>query len=472
MITIGLDLGTTHIKAAAIHADGRVEYQAGRRNHPVSAPDGKSEQDPREILRNTEAALTEVLQHLEKSGLLPQLNAIGLSAAMHGLMALDPHDAPLTHLWLWSDLRASVQARALRAQGGLDIYGYTGVPVHPMSPLCKLCWMREEMPRVFSNAKMFLGVKEFVWFHLTGQFMSDISCASATGLLDIRRNQWHPPALEWAGIRAEQLPMPVLTTTRAIYAGNNQELRRLLGKTPLVIGASDGALANIGSGATNPGQLAVTIGTSAAIRSVSSEPVFDEQMRTFCYRVDESRFIVGGASNNGANALEWLRRDVFESPLKPDAFARLAEEAPPGADGLLFIPYLQGERAPVWNPEVRGAFHGITSRHRQPHFVRAVMEGVLFNLKLIADAMNTPIESLHASGGFANSRAWVQMLADIFQKPVYVQQGGVDASVLGAVEVAGGETPENNQNETVLPDSTQKSTYEALFQEFKRTLVK
>lgn len=428
---VGLDIGTTNVKAVAFGDQGEVLAAAERANETLTPQPGWSEQAPGAVFQN----VLEVLNEMPGDN----LRGIVLSSAMHGLVAVDKAGRPLTNFLLWSDLRADKIAQDLRQSGeGLEVYRRTGVPIHAMSPLCKLIWLRQNQPDIFKSAHKFLGIKEYVWHKLTGKYESDLSLASATGLLNIRENRWDESALALAGISVEQLPALVLPSAIAQLSGSFKHSESSLAGAPLIIGASDGALANLGSDATEPGQVAVTVGTSAAIRTMTYQPVLDDQMRTFCYRLDEKRCIVGGASNNGTNALEWLRNAVFQSPLDADHFANQAFDTPPGSDGLLFLPYLFGERAPLYDVSARGGFHGLTARHGQAHFVRAAMEGVLFNLKIIAGALEAqlPVRTLHAGGGFSNNRLWVQMLADIFQKPVWLNEKEVHASVLGAVRFA------------------------------------
>ncbi|MCY7329764.1 MAG: hypothetical protein LH618_14520, partial [Saprospiraceae bacterium] len=185
------------------------------------------------------------------------------------------------------------------------------------------------------------------------------------------------------------------------------------------------------------------------------------------------RCIVGGGSNNGTNALEWLRMQVIGSRREAGAFAQLAAEVPAGADGLLFLTYLLGERAPLWDAQARGSFQEITTQHTQAHFIRAVMEGVLFNLKIIAESLEAvqAIETIHAGGGFSNSRLWVQMLADIFQKSVCLDGRGVDPSILGALRVACQalnlpDLVDRQQVTIVRPDKTQAAIYAEAYQKF------
>jgi gluconokinase len=426
-VLIALDIGTTNVKAVAFNAAGQATAVAERSNETLAPQPGWSEQDPEKVFQNVLAALREALAlHAQ----MP-LSGIVFSAAMHGLVAVDAAGAPLTNFLLWSDLRAAEIARNLRQSGGggLEIYQRTGVPIHPMSPLLKIIWLRQNRPDVFKKTHKFLGIKEFVWHRLTGNFNSDLSCASATGLLNIWKNDWDEHALATAGISAAQLPELLAPTEM-----RNPQPSILPKTCPLIIGASDGALANLGSGATQAGQVSVTIGTSAAIRAMTDAPMLDAQMRTFCYRLDAARCIVGGASNNGTNALEWLRKSVFRSPLGPEDFANQAADVLPGADGLRFYPYLHGERAPLWDPTARGSFVGLTALHGQAHFVRAAMEGVLLNLKSVADVLEEKmqIHTVFASGGFARNQLWVSMLGEIFQKKIEVDTLGVDASARGA----------------------------------------
>lgn len=474
---IGLDIGTTNVKAVAFSNAGEVVVSAERANRTLSPQPGWSEQEPEAVFENVLEVLHETTHPtapIRRTGEV--LRGIVFSSAMHGLVAVDKWGEPLTNFLLWSDLRADTIAKDLRRSNkGLEIYSKTGVPIHAMSPLCKLIWLRKNEPEIFQNSYKFLGIKEFIWQKLTGKFQSDLSVASAIGLLNIWENDWDEQALDLAGISAEQLPALVSPSASAQLSESLQLSESSLVGTPLIIGASDGALANLGSGATEPGQIAVTIGTSAAIRMVTREPVLDEKMRTFCYRLDEKRCIVGGASNNGTNALEWLRISVFQSPLDAERFANQAIDTPAASDGLLFLPYLYGERAPLYDASASGGFHDLTARHTQAHFVRAAMEGVLFNLKIIAEALEAknPIRTLHAGGGFSKNKLWVQMLADIFQKPVLLNENDADASVLGAVKFAREvlnleQTFENQKGRVVEPNVGNAEIYQGAFQRFKK----
>lgn len=461
---IGIDIGTSNIKAVAFADDGAVLASAERPNRVLSPQPGWSEQEPEAVFQCVMQVMQEVIGRVGDSG----LRGIVFSSAMHGLAVMDKKGRPLNNFMLWSDLRADAIAQELRqSETGRAIYTRTGVPIHAMSPLCKLIWLRRHAPQIFNNAHKYLGIKEYVWYRLTGKYQSDISVASATGLMDLRRNDWDPEALALAGISPEQLPELV-----SPYKSGSTSSAPL--PCPLLIGASDGALANLGSGATGPGQVAVTIGTSAAIRTVVPEPVIDALMRVFCYRIDERRCILGGASNNGANAMEWLRNEVFRSGLDAGAFAAQASQVGPACDGLLFLPYILGERAPLYRADATGSFQGLRMAHSQPHFVRALMEGVVFNLKIIAEVLDArqPVHTLYAGGGFSKSHLWVQILADIFQKPVVLHDKDADASVMGAILMARealklSPLPATKTGVLIEPDTRNAQVYEEAFQKFR-----
>lgn len=308
--------------------------------------------------------------------------------------------------------------------------------------------MREEAQDLFKKASKFISIKEYIISQLFGGYTVDVSVASATGLYDIKQMKWSIEALDTAGIRSEQLGEVAPVTT--ILRGLKSEYANACGlsqDTPWVIGASDGALANIGVGATSAGQTAVTIGTSGAIRSFVNSPKLDPEGRTFCYAFSEDRWLIGGPTNNGGIALQWFldqfgiehgQDTLLEGKDAIDSLINMASSISPGAEGLLFLPYLSGERAPYWNADARGTFFGVSLHHGKPHFARAVMEGVLFALHGVEEAlvdMNGGNETLMASGGFARSSIWTQMLADLSGTRVVVPDT-YEASAFGAAAIA------------------------------------
>ena len=295
-----------------------------------------------------------------------------------------------------------------------------------MSPLCKLVWLRENDPDTFAAARRWVGIKELVVHELTGQWLLDHSCASGTGLFDIRERRYDPEALELAGVEESQLSELVPTT----HVTETED------GTPLVVGAGDGPLANLGVGAVRPGVAAVSIGTSGALRVVVERPVTDPQGRVFCYELSDERWVVGGAINNGGVVLGWagdaLAPDLGDHP--EAALLDLAGQVPAGSEGLVMLPYLLSERAPHWSAVPRGAYVGLMRHHGRGHLVRAALEGVCQQLAVVLasvrDAGNE-IREVRATGGFARSELWRQMLTDALGTDVGFPQSR-EGSAFGA----------------------------------------
>lgn len=436
---LGIDVGTTHCKAVALAQGCHVLYEAKAGYNTIQTLPGQSEQDPEEIF-------TAVLQLMQQSlaalraNQANELKGICFSSAMHSLMAVDAKGKALTNAFTWADTRSNAQAVRIRSSAdAYQLYAVTGTPIHPMSPLCKIAWLREEMPAVFANAARFISLKEYVFFKLFNKYIIDHSMASATGLFDIFSLQWSKPALEIAGIQAGQLSQPVPVTH--VETDLRQEYRQLLGLAPgipFIAGASDGCLANLGSGAMQRGEAAITIGTSGAVRVVVEKAVPDRQQRLFNYILAENLYVSGGAISNGGSALKWFAEVFLQQPLASGAdieqLLQLAFEAPLGADGLTFLPYLSGERAPFWDASARGAFIGLQTAHGRQHLARAVVEGISFAICQVMQAVeetNGAIEVVYASGAFANTDGWVQLMSDLINKKIIVS-ATADASAVGA----------------------------------------
>ncbi|MCB0548311.1 MAG: gluconokinase [Phaeodactylibacter sp.] len=423
---IGIDIGTTSTKGIALTRDGQT-LALERASYPTLNPQpGFQEQEPEALF----LAVLEVLDKLARQLERPP-EAIGLSCAMHSLIAADEAGKPLTNALLWSDRRSERQAQKLRGTAeGKALYRSCGTPIHAMSPLCKLRWLQEEQPEVFRLSARFLSIKDYLLLRLCGECRADISLASASGLMDILNLRWHPPALAYAGIREEQLP--ALAGPEFILRLNHDKAPPLFRGAPLAVGASDGCLANLGALALSPDELVLTIGTSGALRASRPAPVIDEDKQIFNYRLDEQLFICGGAINNGGIAYQWLSELLGAERLSEAAAMAL----PPGADGLLFHPYLLGERAPIWAASASGAFTGLRRHHGPAHFHRAVLEGVAFSLYHIFEGMSpSGVREIIANGGFTHSPLWVQIVADVFGRPIRIDEQE-EATACGAAFVA------------------------------------
>jgi gluconokinase len=492
---IGVDVGTTSTKAIAFSTDGRVKAQ-GNQMYALSVPQpGWAEQNPEEILAAVVAAVAEVTQQIEPGSIA----ALGFSAAMHSVIAMDQSDKALTPAIIWADNRSIAQAERLKQNGtGHSLYLRTGTPIHPMSPLPKLLWLRETQPELFQATTRFISIKEYIFHRWFNRYVVDYSIASATGLLNLDQLQWDEAALELVGITPDHLSELVPTThiLRGIHPAY-AEAMGLHPDTPVVIGANDGVLANLGVGAIAPSQLAITIGTSSAVRSVVPRPVTDPQGRTFCYALTENHWVIGGPSNNGGIVLRWLRDEFCHAEVEQakqrnidpyDVMIEQVTDIPPGANGLICLPFLSGERAPYWNASARGIFFGVSLYHHRAHFIRAVMEGVLFSVYNITRALTElvqPAEQIRASGGFARSQRWLQMTADIFDSTVVVPEV-FEASGFGAAVLAMYATGQLSQLEDVegliwgnnaesaervhryQPDSSITQRYQDIFQVYEQ----
>lgn len=440
---IAVDIGTTATKALAVDEQGRVTASCTI-EYPLLTPQpGYAEQEPDELFA---AVIRGIRAVVEQAGLTPErVRCVSFSSAMHSLIAVDRELRPLTRCITWADQRAAETAERMQSDGrAAALYKETGTPVQPMSPLVKLAWMKEYEPELHRSAAFWLGIKEYVFAKLFGQLVIDYSVASATGLFHLRKLDWHAAALKEAGVTADRLPQPVPTTH--VLAGMSDRYAAETGlsaQTPFVVGASDGVLANLGTGAIEPGVTAVTIGTSGAIRAAVPEPVTDPAGKLFCYALSDKLWIAGGAVNNGGIALRWARDRLFAAEseaaraagVEPyERLIELASTAPAGAGGLLFLPLLTGERAPYWNGHARGVFFGLSLQHENRHMLRAVMEGIVLQIHAVQTLLEHTYgkaREVRASGGFARSAFWRQMLCDALGAPVRLTQT-VESSGLGA----------------------------------------
>jgi gluconokinase len=465
---IGVDIGTTSVKSVAFNGAGNVlhihatEYAM---QHPLP---GTSEQ-------NALLIFDAFIDGLQKN--MAALNSkpafVAFSAAMHSLMAVDENGKPITPLIIWADNRAAGIAEKLHTENkAWFYYEKTGVPVHPMSPLCKLMWMKENEAFTWHRAYKFIGIKEYIFYRLFGQFVVDTSVASATGLLNTTRLQWDDEILSHLDLPVDKLSK-VVSAKQIYFTGEDYPS---FAGIPFVIGASDGALANLGTHAIDD-IMAVTIGTSGAARMMVKYPLPDEQMRTFCYHVKDDRFIIGGAGNNGAVVLQWLKENIFENAQDFEVLFEKASAIAAGADGLIMLPYLLGERAPIWNAGAKAVLFGLTKNHWQAHIIRAAMEAVIFSVYDIASViMQTHgVTCVHASGGFAQSRLWLQILANVFNLPVFVN-GAYEAAAYGAV-ILGAEALQIEANfehrtiDAVYPAEAENKIYMACFEKYRRLYV-
>jgi gluconokinase len=465
-LVVGVDVGTTSAKAVAFDPEGR-EHGSSEKSYRLLEPSaGEAVQDPVEV---TDAALESVRAALPQDA---RIVGLAFSSAMHSLVGLDEQEQPITPLLTWADNRAAEQAERLRRQH-LELHDRTGTPLHPMAPLAKLIWFRETQPELFARVRRWVGIKELIVHRLTGEWVIDISCGTGTGLMSLERLDWDPEALAIAGVCAEQLSriVPVDETLEL----TSSDLGLALG-TPIVVGAGDGPLANLGVGAVRPGVAACSIGTSGALRLIVDRPGIDPAHRLFCYALTPARWAIGGAINNGGSVLQWaasaLAPDLGTSP--EGELLELAARVRPGSEGVIMLPYLLSERAPHWDSLARGAYVGLRHFHGRAHLVRSAIEGVCQQLALVLESMHEADNDVHeirATGGFARSELWRQILTDALGMPVRFATGHegsafgaalIGMEALGTIDSIEGAVDLVRIEETLEPDPRAAATYAEL----------
>lgn len=480
-IVIGVDVGTSNIKVIACTIEGNIVYRASLPCELLQPAQEKAEHNPEAICTLVTTLLSQVFEKLPRE----DISAVSFSTAMHSIIAVDVNGNCLTNALLWGDTRAIEQEERFKKEGLANVmYQHTGVPLHPALPVCKIAWIKQHQPDVFAVTHKFISLKEFIFHRYFGVYKVDHSIAAASGLQDIQQLQWSDTALAAAGINASQLSdiVPVSHCEYELLPALKEKWK-ISKPIPFVMGSSDGCLANIGTGVLDETAAALTIGTSGAVRITGSRKYTSPHAALFCYPVTEQLFITGGAVNNGGYVLEWFAENMLALDVSVknayNELIDLAHTVEAGADELIFLPYLRGDRAPIWDAKARGVFFGLNSLHNRAHMVRAVMEGINFALYDVFCEMgrlNEAVDAIHVSGGFIKSSQWVQMLADIFNKKIIVTDIA-DASAMGAAYIgfyAAGLTHSitsmaslKEAGTTYLPDRQNHSVYQKNFHIFR-----
>lgn len=333
-----------------------------------------------------------------------------------------------------SGVRATYAARC----DPTNIYRSSGHRVSPAYLAAKMLWVRNHQPEIYARTQKFLCAKDYAVFKLTGHHATDYSDASGSNVFDLTQHTWNADVLDAIGLDFAKLPDIHASTDRIGGVTHEASVETgLTAGTPIVIGGGDGACAAVGAGVVAPGDAYCYIGSSAWISFASHAPLFDPQMRTFTFHHLHPRlFAPMGTMQAAGGARDWLLH-VLGDPKDADASAAASA---PGAHGLIFLPYLIGERSPWWNPKARGAFVGLTISHTRAAMTRAVLEGVAFNLRMILDALESQgaiIPSIRLIGGGAQGQLWRQILADVFAKPIQVLELVTEATSWGAAVAAG-----------------------------------
>lgn len=440
---MGVDIGTTGCRAVIYRPNGKILANQSE-DYPLYTPQATwAEQDAADIYT---AFIKVVSSAMKESGLEPnQLAGISFSSVMHSIIPVDSAGEPLHRMLIWADSRGQKYTEELQAKHDVkEFYRKTGCPIHPMYPLSKILWFKHERPDIFNHTAKFIGIKEYICHKLLGRYLVDKSIATATALYNLHTLAWDNELLYILGINDDMLSEVVSTTY--IAPNISPEIASLLGVSPataVILGASDGILSTIGSGAVNPGQVTAMIGTSGAVRIVTDRPHIDEKGRTWCYNMTEDYWVLGGAINNGGIAYRWAR-DKFATTeqhvaekLGLDTYEILslyAEQKPAGSDGLVMLPLFSGERAPYYNANARGVLFGLNLNHGKRHIVRATLEGIIYAMYSVFVALEEvsgQSNEIRVSGSFTRSKLWVQIMADVFGRVITVP-GQPEGSAFGA----------------------------------------
>jgi xylulokinase len=434
---LGIDVGTGGTRAVVVDGNGHVLAAATDDHAPFASPQpGWAEQDPDDWWRACRRA---VRTALELSGSLP--SAVGLTGQMHGAVLLDEHDQVLRPAPIWCDQRTGPQCDAITKRvGATRLIELTANPALTAFTLPKLLWVREHEPETWARVRHVLLPKDYARLRLTGERATDVADASGTLLFDVANRRWSAAMLD--ALDLDERLLPEVYESPEVCAGVSPAGAAATGLregTPVVGGAGDQAAGAVGMGVVRPGVVSATIGTSGVVFAATDRPARDSlgRVHTFCHAVPD-RWHVMGVTQAAGLSLRW-----FAEQLGPgDGYERLTEEAaaaPPGADGVLWAPYLLGERTPYLDPDARAALVGLAAGHGRAHIIRAILEGVAFSLRdtfTIFDEMDVPVNAIRLGGGGARSALWRQIQADVYGREVEVLDAE-EGPAYGAALLAG-----------------------------------
>jgi xylulokinase len=440
MSFLGIDIGTGGSRAVLIDELGKVISSATIEHIPFASPEtGWAEQDPNDWRRASSEAIKTVCSDERVN--VDEISAVGLSGQMHGSVLLDQNDEVIRPAIIWCDQRTEKQCKELnKTIGEKRLLELVCNPALTNFTLTKLLWIRENEPGNWARVSTVLLPKDYIQFRMTGEKATDVSDASGTLMLDVRRRQWSTELLSELNIDKSILPRvfeshEVTGTITPEYANETG----LNAGTQVVAGAGDNAAGAIGMGIVNSGDTSVTIGTSGVVFTVTDRPKIDwnGRIHTFCHAIP-GRWHLTGVTQAAGLSFRWFR----ENCAGDESYDELVAEAaliPHGANGLLWTPYLMGERTPHIDPQARASLIGLTASHTRAHIVRAILEGVAFSLCDCLEVfreVDVPINNIRLGGGGARSNLWCQIQADIFEHGVdtiEVEEG----AAFGAALLAG-----------------------------------
>lgn len=428
---IGIDLGTSGVKTVLFDEGGKP-IASSTVEYPLYQPNlGWAEQDPEDWWKATCESINNVVL---KSGVdKHEIKGVGLSGQMHGAVLLDKTDKVLRNAIIWCDQRSAAECEQITALVGKEkLIEITANPALTGFTASKIMWIKNNEPHIFEKTARILLPKDYIRLRLTGEYATEVSDASGMQLMNIAKRQWSSEILSKLEISQSMLGKMYesqevtgkVTACAAAMTGLNEG-------TIVVGGAGDQAAGAVGNGIVKPGVVSSTIGTSGVVFAYTDKLTIDPEGRvhTFCHAVPNTYHIMGVTQGAGLS-LKWFRdnfciEEMITSELSNiDVYKLLDAEAgnvAPCSDGLIYLPYLMGERTPHLDPNAKGVFFGLTAKHTKPHFVRSIMEGVTFSLKdclEIITGMGVEVSEIRASGGGGKSNIWRQMQADVFGKSI------------------------------------------------------
>ena len=443
------DLGTSGDKATFFSLDGRLAGSHVYAYDTAYFNGNWAEQDADDWWRAVQVSTKELLK---ETGISPdEVAVISFSGQMMGCLCVDRQGNPLHKAIIWADQRAQKQAELLQSKiSQWDFYNIVGHRNTASYGIQKFMWMKENRPEVYENTYKMLNAKDYIVYRLTGKFYTEYSDGNSCGCLDIKKRQWSEQILDAAGIDEGRLPeLKPSTFVAGAVTPEAAELTGLVPGIPVVLGGGDGVTANVGTGSVAPGKTYCSMGTSAWITTTSEQPIFDEKMRIVNWvHIVPGYYAPNGTMQSAGGAYSWLKETICKmeqydarihgkSPY--DYMNEEIAKSPAGANGVLFLPYLMGERAPRWNPDAKGAFLGLKAENTRADILRSVLEGVTMNLSLCLDVLRTQvaIDEMVVIGGGAKGRVWRQIMADVYNTRILVPSVLEEASSMGGAITGG-----------------------------------
>ncbi|CUX48916.1 xylulokinase [Clostridium sp. C105KSO13] len=478
---IGIDLGTSSVKSLLMREDGEI-IDIAQEGYDIIKPQQQyAQQDMNLLCQAAERTIQAIL--VKHSGIKENIRGIGYSGQMHGLVMIDKNRNLIRDAIIWADQRSGEEIR--------DIYSvipeeeYKEVVLNSLSTgflITSLMWVKKHEPKIYAKIFKVMLPKDYLRYKMCGELGTDMSDASSAVIFDTKNRQWAWKFIERLGIKRE-----FFVPCHEAYeiAGEvTQECERNTGLkagTKLVYGGGDSLMQGIGNGIISPGTLSANIGTSSQLSCTIPQPLHDSLYRTntFCH-VREDRWMLMGANLSGGVALKWLMKNILDMQ-SYDEMTALAEKVPAGSSGLLFLPYLSGERTPYNNPDAKGIYLGLTLKHTRAEMIRSTMEGIIFGMKNSLEIfrdMGIEFQRIFASGGGARGRLFRQIQADMFGKEIYTsigkEQACVGAAITAAVGTGGYASYEEAcdrivclSKDTVIPDLENQKIYQERYEVYK-----